>query len=135
MSSARVWGVVLHMHSQNAASVRVHVDARPLLPACDGLPVEHALAYAEAALVDFQSGDQLALRAHGIAGSSIRLLRATDKDVALRWLRERAVDQHPSPAPCAEAVSDRGALSGTRAVVPDQREELAGCSLPKKSAL
>lgn len=87
----RQWQVVFHLHADNSATVRIHSDGRLLMPSCDGLPIDEALGYVEAALLDCHPGDQLSLRAQGTVGT-IRTIRLGDTELAYAWLRERVTE-------------------------------------------
>ncbi len=84
----RQWQVVFHLHGDNSATVRIQSNGRLLMPSCDGLQIDEALGYVEAALLDCHPGDQLNLRAQGSVGA-IRTMRLTDPELAQAWLRER----------------------------------------------
>jgi hypothetical protein len=102
--SPRLWRIVVHQHNSSTFTVRVWVDGKLLLPDCAGCPAAAALAYIDEALVDARPDDRLSLRTQGEAG--IRTFRATELEIARRWLEER--------------MQRDGATSGTRAAVdPD----------------
>lgn len=84
----RQWQVVFHLHGDHSATVRIQSNGRLLMPSCDGLPIDEALGYVDAALLDCHPGDQLSLRAQGSVGS-IRTMRLTDPELAQVWLRQR----------------------------------------------
>lgn len=112
----RLWNIVLHIHADGTAAARVSVNARALLPTCEARPIEHALAYIEAVLVDCRPEDQLAVRAQG--AGLLRNFRPEDTDAACAWLRARAheaLGTRESPPP-----SSVEAVTVTRAVVRDE---------------
>jgi hypothetical protein len=112
----RLWNIVLHIHADGTAAVRVSVNARALLPSCEGQPIEHALAYIEAVLVDCRPEDRLAVRAQG--ASLLRNFRPNDTHAACSWLRARAQEalgMRESPQP-----SSVESVTVTRAVVRDE---------------
>jgi hypothetical protein len=110
----RLWNVVLHIHADGTAAVRVSVNARALLPSCEGQAIERALAYVDAVLVDVRPEDRLALRAQSVG--MLRNFQPPDAQAAREWLRERAREalgalDRPASAPTA---------TGTRPVVNAQ---------------
>jgi hypothetical protein len=109
----RLWNIVLHIHADGTAAVRVSVNARALLPSCEGQPIEHALAYIEAVLVDCRPEDQLAVRAQG--AGLLRNFRPPDTHAACAWLTARADEalgmREPAQPSSVESVTV------TRAVV------------------
>jgi hypothetical protein len=123
----RLWNIVLHIHADGTAAVRVSVNARALLPSCEGQPIEHALAYIEAVLVDCRPEDRLAVRAQG--AGLLRNFRPTDTHAACSWLSARAYEalgMRESPKP-----SSVEAVTVTRAVVRD--DEIADMASRKSS--
>jgi hypothetical protein len=105
----RQWQVVFHLHADNSATVRIQSNGRLLMPSCDGLPIEEALGYVEAALLDCHTGDQLNMRAQGSVGT-IRTLRLSDPELALAWMRERVREL----AGALDAARAEGTHSGLR---------------------
>jgi hypothetical protein len=105
----RQWQVVFHLHADNSATVRIQSNGRLLMPSCDGLPIDEALGYVEAALLDCHTGDQLNMRAQGSVGT-IRTLRLSDPELALAWMRERVREL----AGALDASRGEGTHSGLR---------------------
>jgi hypothetical protein len=109
----RQWQIVFHLHGDGTATVRIQVNGRLLMPGCAGLPVEEALGYVEAALIDCHAADQLSLRTQGSVGS-IRSFRPTDAARGQIWLRERVAELVRALAVGAGDAADSGVRPGLR---------------------
>jgi hypothetical protein len=131
----RLWNVVLHLHADGLATVKIHVDARLLLPSCDSRSAREALGYIEAVLVDSRPEDQLALRVQSCT-SSPHYRRVSDVREANAWLSERvgelihAFDAPQTAGPDAPGAS---ANSGVRPAVRPSDSALVAPVRPFKA--
>lgn len=118
---SRQWQIVFHLHGDGTATVRIHVNGRLLMPGCGGLPVDEALGYVEAALVDCHTADQLILRTQGSVGS-IRSIRHVDAKRGQIWLCDRVAELvrelERTTSDGGDGASDSGVRPGLQ-----QREE------------
>lgn len=111
----RIWNIVLHLHGDGSAAVRVSVNGRGLLPSCEGQSIERALGYIEAVLIDCRPGDRLAVRAQG--PGMLRNFQPADGQAACAWLSARAHEALGTRE--QEAAATLQAASGTRPIVKD----------------
>jgi hypothetical protein len=114
----RLWNVVLHFHADGTAALRVSVNARALLPTCEGQSIERALAYADAVLEDVRPEDRLALRAQGTG--MLRNFQPTDAKAARAWLHDRARETLGAPACASSATGTRPMIGSEGAPEMDQ---------------
>jgi hypothetical protein len=122
---SRHWQIVFHLHADRSVTVRIHVDGRLLLPGCDGLPVDEALGYVDAALTDSHPADRLLLRTQGTVGA-IKSTGVTDAAQAQAWLRERCRELSLALGPARETADEgESARSGLRAALRDVDDDKA----------
>lgn len=112
----RLWTIVCHAHTDGSLTVRVHVEGRLILPACESCQLDDALGYLDAVLVDFRENDRLSLRTQGTAGLSWKLDLGSPAD-AFSWLRAQLAASETSPGG-DDASASAGRRTGRRAYVP-----------------
>lgn len=91
MVDNRQWTVELDVDSEGKVAAKVLANGKTLLPVLEGEPVETALGYVEAALVDVQPGDTVDSEVQCPVATPQRY-KVASPAIALLWLAETAAN-------------------------------------------